>query len=173
MDRVTELPDTISVNRLYHWLFNGSGLLAALMFALMALLVCTDIALRNLTSFSLPWTVEASEYLLMTATMLAAPWLLYCGDHIRIDLALQLMPPHWRGLFERGLSLLGASICAVLSWYSLEVTLDTARQGGLVFKVLVFPQWWLNLPMIAGFVLLTVEFVRRLLDPAPAVKEAH
>jgi TRAP-type C4-dicarboxylate transport system permease small subunit len=173
MDRVTELPDTISVNRLYHWLFNGSGLLAALMFAAMALLVCADIALRNMTSFSLPWTVEASEYLLMTATMLVAPWLLYCGDHIRIDLALQLMSPRWRGLFERGLCLLGAVICAVLSWYSLEVTLDTARQGGLVFKVLVFPQWWLNLPMIAGFVLLTIEFVRRLVDPDLAKKESN
>ncbi|UTW14173.1 TRAP transporter small permease [Marinobacterium rhizophilum] len=173
MDTVTELPETISVHRLYHGLYSGCGLLAALMFALMALLVCADIALRNMTSFSLSWTVEASEYLLMTATMLAAPWLLYCGDHIRIDLALQLMTPRWRTLFERGLSLLGAIICGVLSWYSLEVTLDTARQGGLVFKVLVFPQWWLNLPMIAGFVLLTVEFVRRLLNPVSVVKEAR
>ncbi|GAA3525976.1 TRAP transporter small permease [Zobellella aerophila] len=163
MDKVIDIPNTVAFDRYYHCLLTGCGLLAAIMFAGMAVLVCSDIVLRNLTDISLAWTTEASEYLLMSATMLAAPWLLYCGDHIRIDISLRMMPPRWRMFFERGSDLLGSIICAVLTWYSVMVTLDSAEQGGLIFKVLVFPEWWLNLPMIFGFTLLTLEFMRRLL----------
>ncbi|MFD1007197.1 TRAP transporter small permease [Oceanisphaera ostreae] len=163
MDKVIDTPSAVSFSRYYHFLLTGCGLLAATMFASMAVLVCSDIILRNLTDISLAWTTEASEYLLMSATMLAAPWLLYCGDHIRIDISLRMMSARWRSLCERGSYLLGAFICAVFTWYSLVVTLDSAEQGGLVFKVLVFPEWWLNLPMIFCFTLLTLEFMRRLL----------
>lgn len=162
MDKVIDIPNVIAFERYYRRLLTGCGLLAAMMFAGMAILVCSDIVLRNLTHSSLPWTMEASEYLLMTATMLASPWLLYCGDHIRIDIGLRMMSPRWRRLFECGGDLLGSLICAVLTWYSVRVTLDSAEQAALVFKVLVFPEWWLNLPMIFGFTLLTLEFVRRL-----------
>ncbi|MFC6669632.1 TRAP transporter small permease [Marinobacterium aestuariivivens] len=162
MDTVIENPPLVSVNRCYHRLLSGCGLVAALSFASMALLVCGDILLRNLTAYSMPWTVEVCEYLLMSATMLAAPWLLYCDNHIRIDIVLRLLPLIWRIAVERAINLLGMLICGVLTAYCLRVTFDSASQGSLVFKVLVFPEWWLNLPMIVGFALLALEFGRRL-----------
>lgn len=163
MDTVLEQPQVYMAKGYYHRLLIGSGVLSALMFALMGGLVCADIFLRNLTSISMPWTVEVCEYLLMTATMLAAPWLLYQEGHIRIDIILRAMAPALRNWADRLISTLGLLICALLTWFAIDVAIDKAQQGSLVFKVLVFPEWWLILPMIAGFGLMTLEFARRLL----------
>ncbi|GAA0697407.1 hypothetical protein GCM10009104_27130 [Marinobacterium maritimum] len=170
MDTVLEQPRALPAKGYYHRLLTGCGVLAALMFALMGGLVCTDIFLRNLTSLSMPWTVEVCEYLLMTATLVAAPWLLYQEGHIRIDILLRALSPEWRSWADRLISALGLLICVLLTWFAVDVALDKAQQGSLVFKVLVFPEWWLNLPMIFGFGLMTLEFARRLL-PLRSVEE--
>lgn len=163
MDTVLEQPRAYMAKGNYHRLLTGCGVLAALMFALMGGLVCTDIFLRNLTALSMPWTVEVCEYLLMTATMLAAPWLLYQEGHIRIDIILRALTPALRSWADRLISAIGLMICLLLTWFAIDVALDKAQQGSLVFKVLVFPEWWLILPMVVGFGLMTLEFARRLL----------
>ena len=58
--------------------------------------------------------------------------------------------------------LVGLGVSLLLAWHGLRVALDSAAQGGLVFKVLVFPEWWLNLPLLFGASLLAIEFARRL-----------
>jgi TRAP-type C4-dicarboxylate transport system permease small subunit len=34
----------------------------------------------------------------------------------------------------------------------------------MVFKALVFPEWWLNLPLLFGASMLALEFLRRLIS---------
>lgn len=149
-------------NRLYHALMAGCGVFAALLFGAMALLVCADVFMRNVGLGTLQWSVETTEYMLMVATFVAAPWLLYVGDHIRIDIVLRAVSPATRRLLEIVTDLAGLVISAVLAWQCFAITQDSAAQGGMVFKVLIFPEWWLNLPMGFACVMLTVEFARRL-----------
>ncbi|MBR0568765.1 TRAP transporter small permease [Azoarcus sp. L1K30] len=148
-------------NLLYHALMSGCGLIAALLFGAMGLLVCADVFMRNLGLGSLPWSVEVTEYMLMLATFVAAPWLLYVGDHIRIDILLRASSARGRWRLELLTDCLGLLICAVLAWQCVVVAIDSAQQDSMVFKVLIFPEWWLNLPMGFAFVLLTFEFARR------------
>lgn len=145
----------------YHLLMNACGATAALLFGGMALLVCADVVLRNLGLGSIAWSVEATEYILMVATFVAAPWLLYLNDHIRVDVVVRALSAPTRRRLELATDLACGAICAVLAWQSLAVAQDTAEQGSLVFKVLVFPEWWLNLPMAFSCALLAVEFARR------------
>lgn len=147
--------------RYYHHLMSGCGIVAAVLFGSMALLVCADVVLRNVGLGSIPWSVEATEYILMVATFIAAPWLLYLGDHIRVDIFVRAAPPSTRRGLELATDLLCFAVCAVLAWQAVLVARDSAEQGGLVFKVLVFPEWWLTLPMIFACTLLAIEFARR------------
>lgn len=149
--------------RLYHLLMSACGALAALLFGGMALLVCADVVLRNVGLGSIAWSVEATEYILMVATFVAAPWLLYMGDHIRVDVVVRSLSAPMRRRLELATDLACFAICAVLAWQSVAVAADTAAQGSLVFKVLVFPEWWLNLPMAFACALLAIEFARRFL----------
>lgn len=157
-------------NRVYHALMVGCGVCAALLFGAMALLVCIDVFMRNVGLGSITWSVEVTEYMIMVATFVAAPWLLYVGDHIRIDILVKAASPVVRYLLEIATDALGLVICALLAWQCIAVTADAAEQGGVVFKVLVFPEWWLNLPMAFSFSVLTVEFARRLVRALAVAK---
>lgn len=148
--------------RLYRGLMIGTGVVAAILFAAMALLVCADVLLRNLGITSIPWSVEATEYMLMVSAFLAAPWLVYTNDHIRVDILIRSLPAPTRRVVE----IAGYIICLVISLVlvvqGFVSMVDSAEQGGLIFKVLVFPDWWLAIPMVICFILLSVEFIRRL-----------
>lgn len=157
---------------LYRGLMVGTGVVAAVLFAAMALLVCADVLLRNLGITSIPWSVEVTEYMLMVSAFLAAPWLVYTNDHIRVDIVLRGLPEAPR----RVLNVIGNLVCLVISlvlaYESVVRMLDSANQGGMIFKVLVFPDWWLAIPMVISFILLSVEFIRRLACAAVCAKEA-
>ena len=68
---------------------------ACLLLAMM-LMICGDVLLRNVAVPGLPrgiaWSNEISELMLYLLTMLAAPWLLRGGRHIRVDIVLRVLP---------------------------------------------------------------------------------
>ena len=153
---------TLSQNRLYHALMCCCGALAALTFGLMSVLVTADVVLRNLNIDLIPAGVEITEYMLMVATFIAAPWLLYHNGHIRVDVILHLLPHFLQRFFALFCHAVGLIVCAVLAYQSLMVLLDAQQQGSVVFKELIFPEWWLSVPLLFGSSLLTIEFGRRL-----------
>jgi TRAP-type C4-dicarboxylate transport system permease small subunit len=157
-------PSNPTWGRPYALLMNTCGAVAALTFGLMSLLVCADVVLRNLGYDALSTSVEITEYMLIIATFVAAPWVLYLGGHIRIDVLFNNLPlPMQRGL-DLLSNLLGLTVCGILAWQCAVVALDSYEQGALVFKALVFPEWWLNLPLLFGASMLALEFLRRLIS---------
>lgn len=151
-----------SAGRLYHLLMSCCGGLAALTFGLMSVLVTLDVVLRNFNIDFIPASVEITEYMLMIATFIAAPWLLYQGGHIRIDVVVNKLPATTQKILVIICNLIGAFVCGVLTWQSCVVLQDSHKQGSLVFKELIFPEWWLSLPLLISSALLTLEFLRRL-----------
>lgn len=138
------------------------GAIAAIIFGLMSLLIGFDVILRNLGYDWIPSSVELSEYMLMIATFAGAPWLLHHNGHIRVDVIVNKLPTSVARQLEVLCNLIGIVVCATLTWQSYVIAMDNATNGTLVFKELVFPEWWLNLPLLAASTLLTIEFCRRL-----------
>lgn len=155
-------PAGTPIARAYGWLMEGLGLLAGLAFAAMALLIGADVLLRNLALGNLPWVIEVVEYLLYLATFAAAPWVLYRGGHVRVDLLVTQLPPRAGRLLELLSDAIGLVICLLLAWFGAQAALQAQAIGALVFKELVLPEWPLlaAIPVAAG--LLALEFVRRL-----------
>lgn len=148
-------------------LMQACGAAAAAIVGLVVVLVCWDVFARNLGAKSLPWIVEVTEYALPLATFLAAPWLMFRYEHVRLDLLATTLSPSALARVER----VAAAVCMVVSalivWYSIRVLLDTKQIGALVIKSLVFPEWWLFVPVPVCFGLLTLECARRLVFPPP------
>ncbi len=151
---------------LYRLLMQACGALAAALIGVVVLLVSFDVVARNVGAFSLPWIVEVTEYALPLATFLAAPWLMYRNEHIRLDVLGNLLGPSRRGRVERGGAAIGAIVSAIVAWYGLAALLDSRAAGAQVIKSLVFPEWWLLVPMPVCFGLLCIECLRRLRRPA-------
>jgi TRAP-type C4-dicarboxylate transport system permease small subunit len=158
---------------MYPSLMRACGLVAATTVALITLLVCYDVVGRNLGLPSLVWVNEVTEYALPIATLAAAPWLMWRNQHVRLDLLGALLSPAAQRQVDRIASLMGLVVSLVMVWYAVRMLLDSRSSGSLVMKALVFPEWWLYVPVPIGFALLALECGRRVFNPSGLTEEAR
>jgi len=137
----------------------------AVLFAMM-LVIVADVALRNIAVPGLPrglaWSNEVSELMLYLTTMLVAPWLLRQGQHIRVDILLQALPPKVAWSLEWLGDIVGLACCLFMAWYGAKAAWASYAGGALNIKTLVTPEWWSLAPLPLMFALLSVEMVFRM-----------
>ena len=142
------------------------ALAACALLAAMTLMICADVLLRNVALIpgvqGLPWSNELSETTLYLVTMLAAPWLLRQGRHIRVDIVLRALPAGagWACEWASDLIALGCCISVVL--YGTRATWESFSQDSITIKTLVSPEWWTLAPLPVAFLLLAVEMLFRM-----------
>jgi len=142
------------------------GGIAAAVLGLITALVCFDVISRNLGMRSVVWINEVTEYALPIATLAAAPWLMWRNQHVRLDLLGMVLSPAAQRRVDRLSSAIGLLVSLVMVWYSIRMLLDSRAAGSIVLKALVFPEWWLYVPVPIGFGLLALECGRRVLQPS-------
>ena len=147
---------------MYGLIIQAFAWVAAVILGLMALAVTFDVVARNFGFGNTGWVVELSEYALPVATLLVAPWLLYRNQHVRLDVLLTFLPKKISWWLERSADVLGILICAVFVWYGAKLILDSAGLGSMVVKTLSIPEWWQYALVPVSFLLLAIEFARRL-----------
>lgn len=69
-------------------------IIAGVIFVLMLILVVTQVLVRYLLPFSIPWTEELARYSLMMMTFLGATVALRRGDHICVTTFVERMSPY-------------------------------------------------------------------------------
>ena len=143
-------------------LLDAMMVVACLLLLFMTLLIGTDVGLRNARLGGVSWSNEVSEYLLYLMTLLAAPWLLRQGQHIRVDIMLRALPARVGWLLEWVGDLLGLACSVYFVWYGWKVLAASYSSGAISIKTLVLPEWWLMVPMPLAFVAVSIEFVFRM-----------
>jgi TRAP-type C4-dicarboxylate transport system permease small subunit len=118
-----------------------AGVAGALLLLLTALIL-VDVGARTLRILSIPWSLEASEYMLYAITFLGAPWVLREQGHIAIELLVERLAPAARRAVRRVTDVLGAAVCAMLSYYACRVLWRSYAAGTMVQKSFVFPEWY-------------------------------
>ena len=166
------------ISAAYGRLLNALALLACAVLFAMTLMICADVLLRNVRIipgvFGLAWSNEVSEAMLYLITMLAAPWLLRQGQHIRVDIVLRAVPPRLGWYFEWVADTLGMVCCLAIAYYGARAAIASFRAGSLSIKTLVTPEWWLLTPLPIAFLLLAIEMgfrMRRLYLGARAPRD--
>jgi TRAP-type C4-dicarboxylate transport system permease small subunit len=149
------------LSSLFGRLFDLFAAVAALLLLAMVTIVTADILMRNALGIGFSWANEVTEYALYIITLLTAPWLLRRGQHVRIDIALVMVPPRTAWTMEVMADIAGLAASLVLIWYGTIMTVQSARLGSLTIKNLVFPEWWLLAPLPVCFMLVALEFVFR------------
>jgi TRAP-type C4-dicarboxylate transport system permease small subunit len=152
----------LTLSQWYGRLLDGMMRAAGLLLLFMTVMIGADVALRNLGLGGVPPSNELSEDILYLVTLLAAPGLLRRGQHIRIDIVLQALPPRAAWLLEWVGDGIGLACCLVFVWYGASVTAASFFDGSTSIKTLVLPEWWLLAPMPVAFALLALEFVFRM-----------
>ena len=142
------------------------ALVASIALLAMVAIICSDVLTRNVAIPGLPrgvaWSNEISELLLYAITLLAAPWLLREGRHIRVDILLRALPRRAAYACEWLADVLGLVSCLWLVVYGASAAWKSERSAALSIKTLVMPEWWFLAPLPVCFALLAVEFVFRM-----------
>lgn len=143
-------------------LIEALALAAAALLCALVVLILVDVAARYLRLFSIPWSFEATEYMLYAITFLGAPWVLREEGHIAIELFVERLAPGPRRVVARIADLLGASVCVVLFFFACRVAWRSYASGTLVHKSFIFPEWWVYAGMPPVLLMLLGVYLRRL-----------
>jgi TRAP-type C4-dicarboxylate transport system permease small subunit len=115
------------------------ALVAAMMFA-----ICGEVILRIFGFPSIIGLVELTEYALFISTFFVAPYLLRTNEHIRVDLMIARVDPATARVAECGALVTIMLVSLVTGVIGAIIAVRSAQAGTLVFKDLIFPQWWLD-----------------------------
>jgi TRAP-type C4-dicarboxylate transport system permease small subunit len=147
-------------------LLNGLAVAACAIVLLMTLMICADVLLRNVRIIpgvqGLAWSNEVSEWMLYLVTMLAAPWLLRRGQHIRVDIVLRAIPKQVGWVCEWVADAIGLVCCITIAYYGFRAVIGSFLGASFSIKTLVMPEWWILAPFPIAFTLLSIEMLFRM-----------
>jgi TRAP-type C4-dicarboxylate transport system permease small subunit len=150
----------------YGRLLEACALAACAVLFLLMVMICADVLLRNVALIpgldGLPWSNELSESMLYVLTMLAAPWLLRQGAHVRVDILLRAIPGRTAWYCEWIADTIALACCVVMVVYGTRSAVASFTSGSLSIKTLIMPEWWLLAPLPVAFALLGIEILFRM-----------
>lgn len=149
------------IAELYGKLLAALATVACALLFLMMLMIGADVLLRNVALIpglrGLAWSNEITESMLYLITMLAAPWILRRGQHVRVDIVLVAVPSRLAWYCEWLGDALALICCIAMAIYGWNMTAASYRAESLTIKTLVTPEWWLLAALPVAFALLAIE----------------
>ncbi len=135
---------------------------ACLLLLAMTVMIGIDVLFRNIGAGGLAVSNELSEDILYLITLLAAPWLLRQGQHIRVDILLRALPLRLAWALEWAGDIVGLFCSLYFVWYGVLITKASYAAGSINIKTLVTPEWWTLVPLPLAFSLVALEFFFRM-----------
>src|SRR5438128_6542296 len=126
------------------WLVRMLCVLSVIVIAVMAVGVSAEVLLRMFGFPSIVGLIELTEYGLFISTFFAAPHLLRTNEHIRVDIVMSRVDPDAAKWVECGVLAMIMLISLITGVVATIMMLRSAREGTLIFKDLIFPQWWFD-----------------------------
>ena len=127
--------------------------LLTVLLALMILLSCAQILLRNLFDTGLVWADGLLQVAVLWIGMLGAMAAAREDNHISMDVVARFVPPRWRKLLKLLSNAAAALVCAVLAWQSLLLVLAERSAGST--GALRIPIWIFQSILPLGFGVIT------------------
>ncbi len=138
------------------------GALAALFLCLIGVVVTAQIVAR-LFSMQIPASDDFAAWCMSASIFLALPYAMLRGDHIRVSLLLQVMPPRLHRPYELLATLIGLALAAWCTWETAFFVYESFIYKEVSQGMLAVPLWIPQLGMPVGLGLLTLMLARRLL----------
>lgn len=156
MDKLKQVYDRVIVTL---------AMMAGVMIALVFGFIVVDVSIRTL-GYPPPAFVSAvSEYMLLYITMFAAPWLVRERGHVRIDSFVSYLSERTRHRLDRLIVGVAALLCLIAAWHAFWLGYGFWERGTEDIRSITIPRWALYAPLVIGFGLCAVEFLR-FLHPA-------
>ncbi|NKN39281.1 TRAP transporter small permease [Agrobacterium sp. a22-2] len=137
--------------------------LTKVMIGLMVVFVVADVAVRNFGFRPLSWAISGSEYILLYSAFLPMPWLVHIKGHVFVEFLRNLFPPAGRIVLEKLVYLTCIALCLYLGGIALSSFIGAIQSGDYETRTFDMPKWGVFLPIMIGFFLSAIEWLRYLL----------
>jgi len=141
------------------WLVRLLIVLAVAVIVAMTLGISAEVILRIFGFPSIVGLIELTEYGLFISTFFAAPYLLRHNEHIRVDILMSRVDKETARVVEFGVLLCIVAIAVITGFVATVVMIANIQNGTLIFKDLIFPQWWLDWIIPLTCVCLTIQAI--------------
>lgn len=138
--------------------------LAGLILAGMSLWTTYEVVARYVFLQPTIWAADLSEYGLLWATFLAAPWVLRKGGHVRVEVLIDMLGPRWQRRIGLTVSIIAAVACGILAWRSGLTAYGYFEKGQMIARIWQIPRFLPYLAIPVGSALLSTEFLLRAAD---------
>jgi TRAP-type mannitol/chloroaromatic compound transport system permease small subunit len=129
--------------------------------SVLTLIVCFEVVMRTFFNRPSSWVGEFSGHILLFIPFMAGAWLLKKEEHVKMDLITNMTSKRKQALVDIFTSFTGIIICLITTWFTARVTVDMFQTGYVTQSVLRLPEWPLIAFLSLGFLLLSIQFIRR------------
>ena len=147
--------------KIFDAIIDAMAFLAATLLFAAVFLIAYEVIMRYALGQSVSWVIEICEDILLFVTFLGTAWLLKKEGHVSVDILYTSLGPKTQKALDIGTSIIGALICAILTYYAAGSTMDHYARGATVIKSLTLPKAMLLVIIPIGFFTLFIQFIRR------------
>jgi C4-dicarboxylate transporter, DctQ subunit len=157
--------------RFFDHLLNVMAAIAGVILVFISAAVCYTIGMRFFFTKTTIWLMQTTEYALLWIVFLATAWLLREGGHITTDIIYGGLNDRAKRYFDIVLFLCCALACAVCVYYGTAYTYKCISQAITDVRGVTVPKAAIFCIIPAGFLVLTVQFLRMVWDRITSVGE--
>jgi C4-dicarboxylate transporter DctQ subunit len=150
------------IARAYTRLVEGLAVLSGLIIAGVCLLIVYDVIARNLGLQPPASTVALTEYALLYFTMAASPWLVRTRGHIVVEIMHSRLQGGARQFTDKLILIICLLVSISVCVLATLLTLEALQRGEIEIRSLNMPRAFLFAPLVIGFGLMAIEFLRLL-----------
>jgi TRAP-type C4-dicarboxylate transport system permease small subunit len=141
----------------------GTKIATGIVLAALVVLVCTEAFLRSVFNYSLGFAEELTGYSVVMLTFFGAALALRFGVLFQVNFLFDNFPETLRTWIMRLFVSVALIICLVLIWKTSDQVLSSFGRNKFAPTVLRTPLWIPQLLIPAGFTLISVFLVEKLL----------
>jgi TRAP-type C4-dicarboxylate transport system permease small subunit len=111
------------------------------------------------------WTADLVSYLLLFVTFMAVPHVTATGGHVAVTALLDRLPVAGQRRGGQAIAVVGAAVCALLTWITLGETIRQASSGVRMMAAYPVPKAWISMWIVYGLASSGLHFLRLALWP--------
>ena len=138
------------------------AVLGALLLLFVTFSITYSIITRQMGLGSPIWVFQFNEYSLLWVTFLGTAWLLAENKHVQISLLTNALGKKANKALAVIHSFVGCVLCGILAWYGFFSTRDHLLRNVIDTQAVDVPKWIILMIIPFGFVLLSLQFLRKL-----------
>lgn len=146
------------MSRLVHAFYQGLLALSCLSMLAAFATVALGVVARQ-ARWDIPGLDAYAGYAIVCSLFLALPATLASGDHIRVTLVLDRLPPAMRGAMEWFCLLMGLVVTAAMAWFAVRLAWLSFITHDVSPAADVTPLWIPQLGLVLGCIGFAVAFV--------------